>query len=96
MQIHYVKPEGFSPAIVALFGNEAEKERFISDIRNQARSYLDVNSPRTRMKALPVMYGREFDQGSDLYLCMEIISSGKKDDESLGCGEPQKYVQTGI
>ena len=77
MSVREVSPLGFSPAIIALLGSEMENEQFMADMRNSARSNLIVKSPKTRMKALPIMYGTCFGQGSDLYECMTIITENR-------------------
>lgn len=83
MSIQSVKASGFTPSVISLLGNEAESERFINSLRSKARLCLTVNSPKTRMKALPIMYNSEFGTGSDLYWCMEYISGGKTESDSL-------------
>lgn len=80
MSVREVSPLGFSPAIIALLGNEMENEHFMEDMRTSAKSNLIVKSPKTRMKALPVMYGACFGQGSDLFECMTIISENRLED----------------
>jgi len=80
MSVRDVFPLGFTPAIIALLGSAAENERFMADLRTKAQSNLVIKSPRTRMKALPVMYGACFGQGSDLFDCMSIISENKTED----------------
>lgn len=83
LSVRSVKASGFTPAVIALLGNEAESERFIKTLRREAKVHLTVNTPKTRMKALPVMYGSEFGVGSNLYNCMQVIADGKTDSESL-------------
>lgn len=78
-----VREGGFTPAVIALLGNEDESERFIGDLRGRAKENLTVVMPKTRMKALPVMYNNEFGPGSDLHSCMEMIADGRTDGESL-------------
>lgn len=80
MSVRAVSPLGFSPAIIALLGSETENEHFMANMRIKAKSNLIVKSPKTRMKALPVMYGTCFGQGSDLYECMTIIADNKVED----------------
>lgn len=80
MSVRDVSPLGFSPAIIALLGSETENEHFMADMRARATSNLIVKSPKTRMKALPVMYGACFGQGSDLYECMSIIANNRVED----------------
>lgn len=81
--VRTVKASGFTPAVIALLGNEAESERFLKALRQEANANLTVNAPKTRMKALPIMYNAEFGSGSDLRQCMEIIAQGQTDAESL-------------
>lgn len=83
LSVRNVKASGFTPAVIALLGNEAESERFIKSLRCSATANLTVNTPKTRMKALPVMYNSEFGLGSDLYLCMQMIANGKTDPDCL-------------
>lgn len=83
MDVRTVKASGFTPAVIALLGNEAESERFVKALKKEARANLTVNTPRTRMKALPVMYNAEFGIGSDLRQCMEIIADGKNDSDAV-------------
>lgn len=83
MSVRSVKASGFTPAVIALLGNEAESERFVKTLRKEARANLTVNTPKTRMKALPVMYNAEFGIGSDLRQCLEIIAEGKTDSDSI-------------
>ena len=83
MGVRTVKASGFTPAVIALLGNEAESERFVKNLRKEAQANLTVNTPKTRMKALPVMYNAEFGTGSDLNQCLGIISEGKTDSDSI-------------
>lgn len=83
MGVRAVKASGFTPAVIALLGNEAESERFVKALRKEAQANLTVNAPKTRMKALPVMYNAEFGTGSDLRQCLEIIAEGKTDSDSI-------------
>ncbi len=83
LSVRAVKASGFTPAVIALLGNEAEGERFMKALREEARANLTVNTPKTRMKALPILYNAEFGTGSDLRQCMEIIARGQTDAESL-------------
>lgn len=80
MSVREVSPLGFSPAIIALLGSEIENEHFMADMRISASSNLIVKSPKTRMKALPVMYNACFGLGSDLYECMKIIAENRVED----------------
>lgn len=83
MGVRSVKASGFTPAVIALLGNEAESERFVKSLRKEAQANLTVNTPKTRMKALPVMYNAEFGVGSDLRQSLEIIAEGKTDSDSI-------------
>ena len=74
---------GFSPATIALIGNAAENEKFLNGLKKEANNYLVVQSPKTRMKVLPILYNNCFGQGSDLYECMEIISDDREDADSI-------------
>ena len=83
LSVRTVKASGFTPAVIALLGDEAESERFIKTLRRDANTNLVVNAPNNRLNALPIMYNAEFGPGSYLRQCMEIISHGKTDCESL-------------
>ena len=82
-EVRKVKGGGFTPAVIALLGDVAESERFITALQRDARSNMTIVTPKTRMKALPVLYNNEFGSGSDLYLCMEIIAKTDRNIESL-------------
>ena len=88
MLVQNVATTGFSPATIALLGSAAESEAFIDGLRKEANNYLVVQSPKTRMKALPLLYNNCFGSGSDLYECMKIISDDKQDHDSI------EYVET--
>lgn len=79
MGVRDITAAGFSPAFVSLLGDEAEREKFINELRMSARECLNVKAPKTRMKALPPMYSACFGVGSELYECLSIISEDKKD-----------------
>lgn len=83
MGVRDVTATGFSPAFVALLGDEIESERFINGLRMAARNCLVVRDPKTRMKALPPMYAACFGVGSDLHNCMTIISDNKQDENNV-------------
>lgn len=78
-----IRAGGFTPAVVSLLGDEAESERFLNGLRRDANSNLTVTPPKTRMKALPILYNMEFGPGSDLYQCMEYIADGAPDAKTL-------------
>lgn len=88
MSVQSIATTGFSPATIALLGSAAESEAFINGLRKEAKNYLVVQSPKTRMKALPLLYNNCFGSGSDLYECMEIIADDKQDQNSI------EYVET--
>lgn len=83
LNVRDVKASGFTPAVIALLGSEAESEQFMAVLHREASENLTVKTPKTRMKALPIMYNSEFGIGSDFRPCMEIIAQGKTDEESL-------------
>ena len=74
---------GFSPAAIALLGSDAESEAFIEKLRREAKNYLNVQSPKASMKALPPFYNNCFGERSDLHECMTIIAENKKDKDSI-------------
>jgi len=83
MQVRGVSATGFSPATIALLGSDAESEKFINEVRREAKACLAVQTPKTRMKALPIMYNACFGVNSDLYECLSIITDNKKDKDDL-------------
>lgn len=83
MSVHNASATGFTPASIALIGNESESEKFLSEHRTEAQQYLTVPKPRTGIRSLPIFYNDCFGPGSDLYKSMEIITENKKDDGSL-------------
>lgn len=74
---------GFSPAVIALLGSDAESQAFLAGLRMTADACLTVQAPKTRMKVLPVLYNICFGIGSDLHACMELIAGDKRDEDSL-------------
>ena len=83
ISVQSIATTGFSPATIALLGSAAESEAFIDGLRKEANNYLVVQSPKTRMKALPLLYNNCFGAGSDLYECMKIIADDKQDQDSI-------------
>lgn len=83
LSVREVKASGFTPAVIALLGNERESERFIQSLSREASNDLVVNAPYTRVKALPILYTSEFGIGSDLYTCMQMITEKNTTDDSL-------------
>ncbi len=83
MSVQSIATTGFSPATIALIGSAAESEAFIDGLRKEANNYLVVQSPKTRMKALPLLYNNCFGVGSDLYECMRIIADDIEDQDSI-------------
>lgn len=83
LSVQSIATNGFSPAAIALLGNAAESEAFINGLKKEANNYLVVQSPKTRMKALPLLYNSCFGTGSDLYECMSIIADDKEDPDSI-------------
>lgn len=84
MFVRKVSATGFSPASIALLGSDAESESFLGGLRKKAQQYLTVQTPKTRMKALPILYNDCFGSNSELHECMKMIAENKKDSESLG------------
>lgn len=78
MSVKKVSATGFSPASIALLGSDAESTDFLTELEKKARQYLTVQAPKTRMKALPILYGECFGKDSDLYECMMIIAKNNK------------------
>ena len=82
-QLLHVRAGGFTPAVISLLGDAAESERFLNGLRRDAASNLTINPPKTRMKALPILYNTEFGPGSELYQCMESIASNDSPEDTL-------------
>ncbi len=74
---------GFSPAAIALLGSDEASRAFLADLVTMAKKCLIVQAPKTRMKALPVLYNTCFGTGSDLHECMQLIADDKKDSDSV-------------
>ena len=83
MSVQSIAPTGFSPAIISLLGNATEREAFIDGLRKEANNYLMIQSPKTRMKALPLLYNNCFGASSDLFECMKIIANDIQDQDSI-------------
>lgn len=83
LDVHKIWPTGFTPAAIALIGSDEESENFMEGLKKAAVSFFTVAPPKTRMKALPVLYSKCFDVGSDLHECLKIIAGNKQDKESL-------------
>lgn len=83
MSVQSIATTGFSLATIALLGSAAESEAFIDGLRKEAKNYLVVQPPKTRMKALPSLYNNCFGAGSDLYECMRIVADDKEDQDSI-------------
>ena len=88
LSVQGITTTGFSPAAIALLGSAAESEAFIDGLKKEASNFLVVQSPKTRMKALPLLYNICFGVGSDLYECMKIIAEDHEDFDSI------EYVET--
>lgn len=88
LSVQSIATAGFTPAVISLLGSAAESERFIGGLRKEAKNYLSVQSPKTRMKVLPILYTNCFGLGSDLFECMTIIAEDKEDQDSV------EYVET--
>lgn len=73
LAVRDVSANGFTPAYIALLGNDYESKKTIQKLSLEASQLLTVQAPKTRMKALPIFYNDCFGPNSDLYSCMEII-----------------------
>ena len=60
LSVQGITTTGFSPAAIALLGSAAESEAFIDGLKKEASIFLVVQSPKTRMKALPLLYNNCF------------------------------------
>lgn len=74
---------GFTPSIIASLGNDEERNNYEKTLRSRAMTLLSYNAPKTRMKALPIMYSANFGSGSDLHECMNIIANDKYNDADI-------------
>ena len=79
-RIWNISPNGYTPSIIALLGNDQENQKFANDLKTQARAKLTVPSVTTRMKTLPAMYYSCFGAHSEFYACMDIIANNQTDD----------------
>lgn len=78
-----IVPMGFTPSIIASLGNDEERNNYEKTLRSRAMTLLSYNAPKTRMKALPIMYSANFGSGSDLHECMNIIANDKYNDADI-------------
>ena len=83
MSVRDASAAGFSPAVIALLGSDEESQAFLSGLRKAASACLTVQAPKTRMKALPVLYNNCFGPSSDLHECMQLIADDKKESYEL-------------
>lgn len=83
LSIKDVTATGFTPAMVSLLGNEAERDSYIKELQSAARECLVLKTPKTRMKTLPTLYSKCFGKGSDLFECMTIISEDDRSNAEL-------------
>lgn len=58
LTVQAASPTGFSTATIVLLGSDAESENFMKGLQKGARDFLTVQSPKTRMKALPLLYSK--------------------------------------
>lgn len=72
-RIWKVTPNGYTPAAMALIGDDQENQKFTSDIQAQAKQLMIVPSAKSQMNTLPVMYNSTFGSNSDFYDCLEIV-----------------------
>ena len=78
--VHAVLPMGFSASVMALLGDATERRKYTEELQIRARNLMTLPNIKTRIKALPVMYGNCFGNGSELYDCMKIIAENKTDE----------------
>ena len=78
-----IAPNGYTPSVMALLGNDQENQKFADNIKNQAKLLMTVPSVKTRMNTLPIMYNACFGPNSDFYACMEIIVENRMQDIDL-------------
>lgn len=65
---------GFSPSVMALLGDNSDKESYVEQLTRTAKDLMHVVSPTTLLKPLVPTHNAAFGPGSDLYGCMNIIS----------------------
>lgn len=78
MSVKNISATGFSLASIALLDSDEKSIDFLAELKKKAMQYLTVQAPKTRMKALPILYGDCFGKDSDLYECMQIISENNQ------------------
>ena len=83
MNVRDTETTGFSPAFIASIGSTTKNEAFIESLRENAKNYLAVPSPKAHIKALPPLYNSCFGAKSDLHECMKIIADGREDHKSI-------------
>ena len=74
---------GFTPAVIAQLGDEAEGKQYLSNLQNEAKQYLSNYSPNSPLPGLAIMFNNCFGPSSDFAVCLSIICSNKTDPESL-------------
>lgn len=72
--VREIIPVGFSPVVLSRLGSETESENYIRRLQTQAKDLMSVSAPKTRMKALPVLYNNCFGRSGDLYQCLDFIA----------------------
>ena len=83
LQISERAPGGFDASVIALLGSDDESRQFLEDLRRRANENLQVSIPVHRIKNLPAMYKKCFGEGSDLYVCLQMISTPGSEFENL-------------
>ena len=83
MDVHDVRPEGFTSTVLNMMGSESERRRKLEQLSSKAKSLKDLPIIKTKMNGLPQLIRKCFGQGSRLYECMQIISSNAPKDPGI-------------
>jgi len=95
--VQQVSKHGFTPAIIAQLGSNVENEAITQKLRMRARHYMEhamtmaPTNTRGRQAGIVGVYEALFQQGSDLYDCMEIIAENRTDDFDFVDSVLQEY-----
>lgn len=79
LQIKDASPAGFSSDAVMLLGSEQKKQTYVDEIRLSAKECLNVKRPAGGVSGIANLYKNCFEEGSDLYECMQIIADDNRD-----------------
>ena len=82
-RIEDIMPYGFTSSALAMLNGKVETKKYLDALSKKAKDLKQIPQIKIKIKNLPKLFNKCFGDGSDIFICLDIIENGKTDDADI-------------